>query len=1097
MSVKVIIGPANSGKSFSLCNEMVNRAVAEPGRRFIAIVPEQFTLQMQRRVVTLHPRHSVMNIDIVSFNRLAHRVFSELGRDEKNVLDDTGKALILRKLLTDIRDDLEVYANKIGMPGFVEEIKSIITELKQYGIKDEQLALMETAALDKGNMLLHGKLKDIRLIYRKFNERIEDSFTTAEEVLEIFARMVPESQLIEGTSIYLDGFTGFTPVQYRLLEELMKKAKDVTLAFSLPEEKMRADCPEYDLFYMSNQCINKLRAIAEKTNNDYVILPLAAENKEPAKVYKYCAPNTREEVVFIAGKIRELVKQGLRYRDMAVITNDMEEYYPSFRDVFEEAGITCFIDYKSELSENPLSRFVLAALELAESGFSYDGVFGYLKSGMTDLTNDEISRLENYCLEFGIRGHRNFENEFVKNRPLYKDEEFFWDLEEINGIRSRMMEKLIPYYAEVRSKAPSARVYASALNKLIEANGIADKLDGMKKEFEESGNLSLAKEYEQIMDLTKDLLEKSASLMADEPVTIHEYIEVITAGLKEIKVGIIPPGLDALAVGDLTRSRFNKLKVLFFAGLNEGTVPKAASGSGIFTRKERDFLKEQDFELAPGVLENIYSQRFYLYLMLAKPSQQLYLTYAKAKMGGDQMEPSTVLDELKDYMECGEAEEITVIPDVTWKSKAVKDAAKAVSAYINYGKAIESGDQALLRFFAENDAETFNQILQGGFYTNKTTSLDKQVALDLYGDVLKGSVSRYEVFSQCAFRHFLSYGLRLENRPEYKVEATDIGTLYHDSLELYSKKLEAEGLSFRDVNDETSHRIADESVQAAIEKMTYDVIESTARNEYLLKRIKDVTIKTTDVLRAHVHAGLYDPAKYEWTFESNIGTDVNFRGKIDRVDIYDGEDMYVKIIDYKSGYKAFNIKDIYTGKQLQLVAYLKEAIKDVSDKHPYKNVKPGGVYYYLIGDRYVEKENVENKYKMSGLTASDAEALKAVDANLFDGEKKKSSIVNVSLTSKGLDARSSIAGQSDFAGLMEFVEKKIISISEEIKSGNIDINPYDEGTNNACTYCDYKDICKFEDDTFGVEYRDPCSLKKEEIETIVYGRTAAKEEEDA
>ena len=827
-----------------------------------------------------------------------------------------------------------------------------------------------------------------------------------------------------------------------------------------------------------------------------MIIPQAAAEKEKTKVYKFAASNTMDEVVFIAAKIRELVDQGYRYRDIAVVTNDMEEYYTSFRDVFDEAGIACFIDYKTELLENPLARFVLAALELADSGFSYEGVFGFLKSGLTDLSNDEISKLENYCLEFGIKGYKKFANDFTANITRHGRKEEAWDLVEVNDIRSRMMAALEPYYNNIK-KSKKASDYCKALSALMEANDVKGRLSFMQKEFNEKGQLSLAKEYDQVMDLVQELLDKTSMLLEGESVEIKEYIEIVKTGLGEIKVGIIPPGLDALAVGDLTRSRFDKIKVLFFAGFNEGIVPKVAGKNGLFTQKEREFLKGQDFELAPSVLEDLYSQRFYLYLMLSKPSKELYLTYSASRLSGEPLEPSCVLEEIHDYMDCDEIEEIENMPAVTWKLKAERDVAASIGAFINYKTSIGSDDQALLKIFAEEDKVALEQILQGGFYTNKTTSLDSQVALDLYGDVLSGSVTRYERFSQCAFRHFISYGLGIEKRPEYEVGAADIGTLYHNAIENYSQTLEKEGFTFRNITDEDSHRIARDSVKQAIDNMPYDAIESTARNEYLLDRIEEVTLRTTDVLREHVKAGLFDPAEYEWGFSSGIGEGIKFKGKIDRVDIYDGGDIYVKIIDYKSGATYFDVKEIYTGRQLQLVAYMKEALADIKKKNPNRNVKPGGVYYYHIGDRYVDQKDLDNKYKMSGLTLSEPAAYEAMDIRLGSGEKK-SNIVNVTLASKGIyERQSTVASNGEFLNLMDFVEGKIIDISNEIKAGNIDINPYDDGQKSACKFCDFKDICKFEPDTFGVGYRDKEKYGNEEIKNIIYGREAGKGDADA
>ena len=400
MSLQILIGDTNSGKSHTLVQHMVKHATARPDERFFVIVPEQATLKMQKDVVKLHPAHAAMNIDVVSFDRLAHVVFSELGIDDSHVLDDIGKMLILRKVLKELQDDLTVYKNKIHLTGFAEEIKSVITELKQYGMDDDQLFLMQESAQEKGNLLLFHKLGDIRLVLRKFNETIKGQYQAAEEVLDLFAKVAQQSGKIKDSHIYLDGFTGFTPIQYRLLTSMLKAAKDVNISLTLPEDKIDANVKEIDLFYLSNQTYFRLKECARAAQTE--ILPdivVVDENTAAPHIFSYQAANANEEVLFTAKEILRLVREeGYRFRDIAVITGDVEGYYIPVREVFDEAEISVFIDYKSSVTEDVLARFFMGALRLVEERFSYDAVFGFLKTQLTDLKPDEVGLLENYCL---------------------------------------------------------------------------------------------------------------------------------------------------------------------------------------------------------------------------------------------------------------------------------------------------------------------------------------------------------------------------------------------------------------------------------------------------------------------------------------------------------------------------------------------------------------------------------------------------------------------------------------------------------------------------------------------------------------------------
>ena len=1096
MSLQIVVGAASSGKSNRLITDLVERSLKHPEEKFFIIVPEQATLNMQLNVV--RQTAATMNIDVVSFDRLAHVVFADLGIDAANILDDTGKVLILRQVLEDCKEDLEVYGSKVHQAGFAQRIKSQVTELKQYGIDDNLMFLMQESAETSGNRLLYAKLQDLRLITNKFNEKIKDAYRAAEELLALFADCVPKSDRIKNSHIYLDGFTGFTPVQYRLLEEFLRYAADVNVTITIPKERICENCPEYDLFYLSNQTYIKLLEIAANAGTE--VLPVINVEDADTEILRSCMifPSTdqKEEVLFTAKEILRLVRdEAYRYREIAVITSDMEAYHEKIESLFAEAEIPCFIDHKSGITDNPLSRYLLSALGLMEQRFSYESIFTYLKTGLTDLSMDDICIMENYCLEFGIKGIRPWYEDMEHNKKLYGvepgEEELAadpfagqeWNLDEINRIRQAVLDDVRTFYRDISHKEMTAGDYVDALIRQLKRNHIREKIDQKALTLKEQGRLKEQREYEQVYDLLMNLLEKTKLLSGAKTLTVKEFRLLLESGISEIKVGVIPPTMDTLMVGDLTRTRLDHVKVIFLLGVNNGKIPSASEPAGVFSARDREFLKTERFELAPTATENMYNQRFYLYLMLNKPTEQLYITYASTGEDGEELEPSYVIEELPELLKESDQAGIVYLdqlPDIRWKTQALRE----LSAEMR-----KDPDEALLRFFAAEDPFVLKQILDAAYFSNAQTALDPQVALDLYGDVLSGSVSRYEKFSECPFKHFLSYGIRLEKRPEYEIAATDVGTIYHAALEKYSAALEEAGYTYRNVPEEISHSLAEESVEKALSEMPSDVMDSSSRNEFFVKRITDVTVKTTDVLRAQVKAGLYEPDAYELEFRNTLGEGVRFKGKIDRVDIYDADDVYVKIIDYKSGQKEFKLADIYSGLQLQLVAYLKEAISKYEEKYPDKQVKPGGVYYYRINDQFAKDEaEADERFKLSGLTSSEEGMIQAVDTHLAPGTS--SLIVPVKLNNDGTPAKAAaVANSGEFQNLMNFVGEKIESISSEIKAGNIEIHPYyEQDRSNACVYCEFRDVCKFDAGNFGTDWKEKTQKAKAEMEAEVYGR---------
>ena len=1065
MDLKIITGPANSGKSQKLCREITQAAKRAPKESFIAVVPEQFTLQMQRRIVETSEDHAVMNIDIVSFNRLALKVFSDLGINLNEILDDTSKALVLRRVLDQNADKLSLYRKKIRMEGFIDEMKSLMTELKTYGISDEDLKAAQSR-FEEEDPLLFQKLHDVRLIYNAFNEEIKDTYTTSEEVPDLFAKNLYFSERIKNVHVYLDGFTGFTPVQYKIIEGLLSVCKSVTCTVTAPQGALCGSCSETDIFRLPYETYSRLIDTASKLNIEAQTISYEPVSEKQAKedlvnsasgnqarIFECEAENISEEVFFAAQEISRLVREeNFRYREIAVVTGDMKKYYPYLEKAFRQFKIPAFIDHKAGISDNRFARYVLFALRIVKERFSFDSVFAYLKCGLSGFSADETDRFENYCLEFGIKGPVSFSRPFLKNRSLRGTDKKAWDLEEINSLRERFMSGISAFAARTK-RAKTAKDYKNALEVLFEANNIEEKLAGISARFKEDGNESAAQEYEQIFGIIDDLLEKANVLSKESSIALDDYIKIIQGGISEIKIGLIPATADMVTAGDLERSRLNKIKALFILGASEGSLPKAAEGKGILDPRERQKLKDASLTLAPSALENFYSQRYYLYLMLNKPAQYLYLCRPALAQDGQRANRSEIFDELDEYIPNARLR-LEKYPCAEGRRVFNEDAGLDLLAG-QIGKFAQSGeesaiDKQLLGYFCENRPARMAKIIESAFYANKESNLDSNLEKALYGDVLKGSVSRFESFNECAFRHFLRYGLCLEERPEYEIKAASLGTIYHSALEKYVRAVQKAGFDIRNIPDDKSHVLARAAAAAAVSEEESQVLLESARGMYQANRTIEVVVKTTDIIRKKIKEGNYDIAAVEQRFSTCLDDGSIFSGIIDRIDIYDtGEDIYVNIVDYKTGSKKFDLNETVKGTGLQLPVYLGCALDIIQAAYPQKDVRPAGVYYFLVRDEFESADKKEKEDQNLKGYADDEERMRA---------------------------------------LMDYAKEKLLETGERIKKGEVMPSPIKEnGKIKVCEYCDYKEVCRFKEGEFQAQARQIRRLGKNELEEEIYG----------
>ncbi|MDE7206499.1 MAG: helicase-exonuclease AddAB subunit AddB, partial [Lachnospiraceae bacterium] len=635
MGLKFYIGASGSGKSYLLYQRVIEESVKNPHTNYLIVVPDQFTMQTQLELVRRHPNKGIMNIDVLSFGRLSHRIFEETGGNNRPVLDDTGKSLVLRKVAAELEDALSVMKRNVRKPGYISEIKSAISEFMQYGLSTDDVEKLCTYA-EKREVLSY-KLKDLHILYQGFLNYINERFITTEETLDILRGVLSRSRIVQGSVIVFDGFTGFTPVQNKVIQELMVQARQVivTVTMDTRENPYVAD-GEQKLFHLSKKTIHDLDKLCkeagvereedEKITDEQVfryrdnagLLHLEREifrypyrefKGEQDSIHIFEASNPREELRQVCLKIKQLVREGgYGYREIAVVTGDLERYGFLAEEEFSRFGIPFFLDRTNKLVLNPFIEFIRSALLVVIQEYSYEAVFHFLRCGLSGISPEETDRLENYVMTMGIRGKRAWNRRFAR-RPKGQEEAAAGVLDELNAIRGRIVSMIEP----IMLKKACGREFAAALYEFIVQAEIEQKLAVYVAGFKEKNDLVRAKEYEQIYRLVMELLEQICALLGDEELTIKEFADILDAGFAEIKVGTIPQNVDKVVIGDIERTRMSEVQALFFIGVNDGIIPKSGGTGGIISDIDREFLQESEFELAPTPRQQMYIQRLYLY----------------------------------------------------------------------------------------------------------------------------------------------------------------------------------------------------------------------------------------------------------------------------------------------------------------------------------------------------------------------------------------------------------------------------------------------------------------------------------------------------
>lgn len=1121
MSLQIIYGRSGCGKTQYIFNEISKNI--DNGRKKYIITPEQFSFSAEKELLRSledeEQNSAVINAEVLTFARMAHRVSSEVGGSNKTVLSNCGKSMLIYSILSNKKNNLKFLGKSDSN---IDMVMTQITELKKHGVTLENLkTLMEQVG--ENDLYLENKLQDIYTVYSKFQEKIVNNYVDENDALTILEGQLDATDMFKNTEIYIDEFVGFTKQEYAIIAKLLKQASKVTITVT-SNSMEKTDEASNDIFFSNKETIEKILRIAKETKTS-VEEPVFLEkiyrfkSKElnhiernlynfPYKKYDgnvenlslFLANNQYSEIEEVARRILELVRsKKFRYRDISVITKNIDVYSNLCKAIFKEYDIPVFIDEKRDLSQNILVKYLISILDIFARNWSYDSVFNYIKCGFLNITPSDIYLLENYALKWEIKGSKwykadwNFHDEDSTGKAT---------IDHINELRREIVTPLVELKNNLSGNKTAKQISENLYNFLIN-NNIDKVLESKIKELNDMQKVDIAAEYETSWKIVMQVLDEIVLVFGDENITFESYMQILKTGLGESKLGTIPMAQDEVTVGDVDRSRSHKIKAVFIIGLNDGMFPSINKAEGFLNDDDREKIKQNGVELAKGTIDRIYEDNFNIYKAFTTAEERIFLSYSSSDMEGKSLRPSVLVSRIKKIFE-----DLKETSDVIYRKSEISTKENTFKELLINLREFRDGNEIDTKWFdvynLYNESEEWHEKLASAVkalnYTNTAEKIKKENVEKMYGSTLKTSVSKLEQYSGCPFSYYLKYGLKLNDKETFNVEAVDTGSFMHDVIDNFFGVIEERNINLKEITDEELEKIVAEIVSEKLKLDRNYIFTTTSKYKVLSNRLQKVVTMSVKYIVQSLKQSEFEVFGHELEFGGNgqykpitviteDGKKVEITGKIDRVDIMKNPDgTYVRIIDYKSSVKNIDLNQVFYGLQLQLLTYLNETCK-VEDFIP-----AGVLYFNLINptigtDKNLNDEEVEEKirqeFKMKGLILADVNIIKKMDTNIENEPKGISKIIPATIKKDGeiSDRGTSAVTKEQFVYLQKYMEKIIKQISEEILQGNIEVKPYYNASTKKtpCEYCKYKSICRFDENTKNNEYKYISKLNKDAV----------------
>ncbi len=1079
--MEIVSGRSKSGKTKYIYDKIAS--LAKSGQQAMLIVPEQFTHGAERHLLELVDTIGENGVEVFSFEHLATATQARIGCPHAQKINPVAKSLIIKNILADGK--FEFYKNAGQQKGFTDIVASSMAELKKYMIMPDTLLQL---ANDSDNKVLSMKLRDLSNIYRMYEEELSEYYEDTDEPLTILAKQLTNAPLYSEKHIFLDEFDTFVPQELEVIRALSASCKSFTIALCGDEKECNTTLfmPTSDTFARLTKTLNSAPKITKLTETYFASRELshleknlfafksAPYGKTAKDIEIYALSNPLSEVENCAYTIKKLVSDyGYRYSDIGVVCSDIGMYKMHLERVFDYADIEYFIDEKDDVLNHHLVRFILGLLEIYIEDYSYNSVFNYLKTSFVNANPSHIALLERFIQNTGIRRLTWLDDERWNALVDANYKEDVISARILSDIRNKYILPLANMHEKLKGKN-TVRHDATVLFDYILQLEMPKIISNYIEKFEAEGELHLAKEYEKIWQVILEALDETVHINSDKKISPKSFYDMLVTAFSQQKVGSIPSAIDCVMVGNTERTRFEDIKVLYVLGVNESVFPMSLKPDGVLNDSDKLEMKDQGVEFSTTSSVAAYYFQYASYRTFTMPSEKLYISYSKCGNDSKTLRKSYIIDRILKMFGIKEKLErdFSDISSLYAKGPAREMLCKNIAAFES-GRDI-SGDWKNLYDYLNRDEE-FTTRLERFMDTHNfaeqisSTNLKKLIPMLSYT-----SVSKLERYMACKYAYFIDYVLNIDRPKTETVDALDIGNITHKVLEVISRKYASDIKTLSGCSESDVLGLIDAEIDKYICELSKHSDEISARDRYAVKRLKNSIWLCFSAVKSQLLNSKFEPLGYEIEFSEKSelgpihlttadGADVKLTGKIDRADIYiDGDNSYIRVIDYKTGKKELKLDDVFYGLNMQLMVYLSKLVGiETNNKH-------GGALYFSVSDISVKSDvkmmpeeaqkAIEASLGLKGLVPYDEAVLDAYDKKMASSVKR----ANTSGNGVSLDG---------FKTIDSYLKKKLGEICTDMFRGDFSILPYKKGDFSPCDYCGYSSVCRFDPSCRDEKYR--------------------------